>query len=274
MSMPPWVTSAIDVVQLVVNVGALLGGAIIWKLYVDKLKATLAVKDAEISSVEKNRDMWKDKAQELEKHSPEFMERILGDRIQIREGEIARLTEDKDRNAESLKILLREKGNLESDLARTRGFRLMLAIEEEGIEPDEVTDDTNSVIPYMPQASEIEVVLLGEVGVDSGQLMITDPCYIDQEWDQNVADNDETVGEESSHQAVAGQISVPEKALPPYSYEGVMSATLSAGYGELAFTMGHAGAGVVFATAWGDGVYPVYGELHDGRIIRVYITAG
>ncbi len=29
---------------------------------------------------------------------------------------------------------------------------------------------------------QVEVVHLGNVGVDSGQLMITDPCYIDSEW--------------------------------------------------------------------------------------------
>lgn len=272
--MPPWVTSAIDVVQLLVNVGALVGGAIIWKLYVDKLKATLTVKDAEISSVVKNRDMWRDKAQELEKQSPEFMERVLGDRIQIREGEIARLTEDKDRNAESLKLLLREKGNLESDLARTRGFMLMLAIEEDGTEPDEGSDDTDSTIPHISEVSEIEVVLLGHVAVDSGQLMITDPCYINGEWDPDITGIDDVFGEESSPQVVAGQKSIEEKNLPPYSYIGAMRTTLSTGYGELAFTKGHAGAGVVFATAWGDGIYPVYGEMHDGRIIRVYITAG
>lgn len=272
--MPPWVTSTIDVLQLVVNVGALIGGAIIWKLYVDNLKATVTAKDAEISSVEKNRDMWKDQAQELEKRSPEFMERILSERIQTREGEISRLTADKDRNVESLELLRREKANLESDLSRTRGFRIMLAIEEDDAEDDGEMAGAEPATPQAPQASEIQVVLLGKVGVDSGQLMITDPCYIDQEWKHRGADTDKPVGEEPWHRVAAGLTNVTDQTLPPYSYRGAMRATLSSGYGELAFEMGHAGAGVVFATAWGDGIYPVYGELHDGRIIRVYITAG
>ncbi|MFD5277537.1 hypothetical protein ACFWIX_08260 [Pseudarthrobacter sp. NPDC058362] len=86
--MPSWITPAVDVLQLLVNVGALVGGAIIWKLYVNNFKAALTSKDAAISSVEKNRDMWSDKAQELEKRSPEVMERILSDRIQTREGDL------------------------------------------------------------------------------------------------------------------------------------------------------------------------------------------
>src|SRR5438093_1073783 len=109
--MPSWLMPAVDVLQLLVNVGALVGGAIIWKLYVNNLKAALTAKDAEISSVEKNRDMWRDKAQELEKRSPEFMERMLSERIQTREGEISRLAADKGRHEEALKLLERDKAN-------------------------------------------------------------------------------------------------------------------------------------------------------------------
>jgi hypothetical protein len=65
--MPPWVSSTLDVLQLVVNLGALVGGAIVWKLYVGNLKAALTAQEAEISSAEKHRDMWRDRAQELER---------------------------------------------------------------------------------------------------------------------------------------------------------------------------------------------------------------
>jgi hypothetical protein len=273
--MPSWLTSAVDILQLVVNIGALVGGAIIWKLYVENLKAALTAKDAAVSSVEKNRDMWKDQAQELQKRSPEFMERMLSERIQTREGEISRLAEDRGRNEEALNLLQRDKANLETDLSRTRGFRLMLALEEH-TEGDGEVEGTEHTASLLPQAGEIQVVLLGEVGVDSGQLMITDPCYIDAEWqhDVTIGDDAEEVAEDPSSQVETDVVDVDDQPLPPYSYKGAMKTTLSAGYGELAYKMGHAGAGVVFSTAWGDGTYPVYGELHDGRIIRVYITAG
>lgn len=269
--MPPWILSTLDVLQLVANVGALAGGAIIWKLYVDKLKATLTSKDAEISSIEKNRDMWKDKAQELEKRSPEFMEKVLSDRLQIREQEILRLNEDQGKNEESLNHLLHEKSKLESDLSRTRGFRLMLAIDEAEYDSGEDLETTESELSSLLPEDEIKVVLLGVVGVDSGQLMVTDPCYIDSEWERDSFDYEgwkENLHKGTHHLADKNQ------SLHSYSYVGAMNTTLSRGYGELAYKKGHSGAGVVFSTAWGDGIYPVYGELHDGRIIRVYISAG
>ncbi|MFJ6002727.1 hypothetical protein [Arthrobacter sp. NPDC092385] len=266
-----------DVVQLLVNVGALVGGAVIWKLYVDNLKSAVAVKDAAISSVEKNRDMWRDKAQELEKRSPEFMERMLSERIQTRESEISRLAEDKGRHEEALTLLEREKANLEADLSRSRGFSLMLALEEEEYAGDEedVENEVESPASMLPQVGQIKVVRLGEVGVDSGQLMITDPCYIDQEWQHDLAVDDEMLAKITSEQPLdRDRVDGDDQRLRPYSYRGVMETTLTTGYGDLAYRLGHAGAGVAFSTAWGDGVYPVYGEMHDGRIIRVYINVG
>ncbi|MBJ7288998.1 DUF4241 domain-containing protein [Williamsia sp.] len=270
--MSSWVKSSVDVLQLLVNVGALVGGAVIWKLYVDKLQAALTSKDAEISSVEKNRDMWKDMAQELEKRSPEHMEKILSERISIREQEIERLIEDKDRNAENLARLRNEQSALQSDLSRTRGFRLMLALEEGYLDEQDEVLETDEVSPELT-ASDIEVVLLGAVGVDSGQLMITDPCYIDGEWIDDADDIAKVTGRGSHLQVANEQNQAAAQGPFSFSYSGAVNATLTAGYGELAYRKGHAGAGVVFSTAWGDGFYPVYGEMHDGRIVRVYITS-
>jgi hypothetical protein len=277
--MPQWLISTLDVVQLLVNVGALIGGAIIWKLYVDNLKSALTAKDSAISSVEKNRDMWRDKAQDLEKRSPEFMERTLSERIQTRENEMFRLMEDKDRNEEELKLLHRKKADLENDLIRSQGFRLMLDLEEGPDDEDEEAGKVEEAEPaelFQSQTTEIQVVLLGEVGVDSGLLMVTDPCYIDTEWQNAPAndDTDETAFDHSTIHIKNDMVKTSERPLQPYSYEGVMAATVTANYGELAYKMGHAGAGVAFSTGWGDGVYPVYGELHDGRILRVFITTG
>lgn len=147
----------------------------------------------------------------------------------------------------------------------------MLAIEAEGLDdPSEILEDEND------DNVKIEVVLLGEVGVDSGQLMITDPCYVDSEWQsQSEADEEWWSKKVPGHDDLVSLTArVEEKKLTPYSYRGAAEATLSGQYGELAFKHGHTGAGVAFATAWGDGIYPVYGELHNGRITRVYITTG
>lgn len=106
-------------------------------------------------------------------------------------------------------------------------------------------------------------VLIGSVAVDSGQLMLCDPCYIGGEgWD------DATFAPSSPNEA----------GTYPHSYNGACGATLSdKGYGQLAFSAGHAGAGVAFSSGLGDGFYPVYATIIDDpvwgrRIARVEVV--
>lgn len=87
-----------------------------------------------------------------------------------------------------------------------------------------------------------KIELIGEVAVDSGQLMVTDPSYIDAEWKREPF-------------AIVGDIERDEGALFNHSYDGACRSTLRGGHGELAFEKGPAGAGVAFSTAWGDGRY-------------------
>lgn len=96
-------------------------------------------------------------------------------------------------------------------------------------------------------------VLIGHVGVDSGQLMVCDPCYIKaDDWaDESFAPAN----------AVNGKY--------PFNYNGACGATLS---DESAGELGTFGTGVAFASGWGDGNYPVYATYIDGRIARVEIV--
>ena len=88
----------------------------------------------------------------------------------------------------------------------------------------------------------------GMFGVDSGQAMVGDPCYLD-DWDTNKNDEWNLEGKE-------GQ----------YSYQGASATTLSKQFGSLGFNA------VVFSTGYGDGVYPVYVKLNDdGRVSMVVI---
>lgn len=83
-------------------------------------------------------------------------------------------------------------------------------------------------------------VLLGYADVDSGQLCVVDPCYVlDEEHYTTLIDQWEY---ESSAKE---QHSVPLKS--------------------------NYATGVNFHTAWGDGSYAVYGEIEDGRVMRVII---
>ena len=94
---------------------------------------------------------------------------------------------------------------------------------------------------------------IGHVGVDSGQLLITDPCYINSNWEKPELEED----------------------VFPYSYEGACDATESAWLGnQLSF-----GAGVAFRSGYGDGQYDVYATYYDDkdwgrRIVKIEIMMG
>jgi len=96
-------------------------------------------------------------------------------------------------------------------------------------------------------------VLIGHVGVDSGQLMICDPCYIKaDDWaDQPYAPAN----------AVDGKY--------PFTYNGACGATLNE---DSAGQLGTFDTGIAFASGYGDGTYPVYATYVNGRIASVEIV--
>lgn len=80
----------------------------------------------------------------------------------------------------------------------------------------------------------IKFEVLGHVDVDSGLLMIGDPCYFeDEKWG------------EKHYSAMCDDL-----------FEDHMN---SKTHVSLPHERGHAGKGVAFGTAWGDGGYPVIG---------------
>jgi len=99
------------------------------------------------------------------------------------------------------------------------------------------------------QATLSDLVLAGHFGVDSGQAMVGDPCYLDQ-WKTNE-------GEEWNLEGKVGD----------YSYQGVSATTIESNYGEVGGF-----SAVAFSTGYGDGVYPVYVQINeDGRVSKVVI---
>ncbi|WP_341267698.1 hypothetical protein [Gordonia malaquae] len=231
--------------SLVVNSVVAVGSCAGWLFYV--------------KAINENRNHWKDVAEgrkgeieELEKRSPEFMEKTLEERIGVREREIERLKRDGSENEEALSIAQFEVSMLEADLGRARSF---------GIIANREYARNDISVGGSLEKDGIEVVLLGFASVDSGMLMVTDPCYANN-WKEST---DDEISE-----ALSG---TPSGGPHEYSYAGACEASSSPN-GQLHFELGHPGAGVAFTTALGDGHYPVYAEKFEGDLIRVFVDLG
>lgn len=102
------------------------------------------------------------------------------------------------------------------------------------------------ILPMKRNIGDMTYTCLGFVAVDSGQVMVADPCYIKSFVNDEFGFATETEDEPYT-----------------FSYTGACSATLNKQYGgELGNRQG-----VASATAYGDGVYPVY-QVRDRDGIR------
>lgn len=91
--------------------------------------------------------------------------------------------------------------------------------------------------------------LVGTLGVDSGQMMLCDPCYIRKDFDNEYGEGGD-----------------------PMSYSGACNATLSnQGFGFLTNTNSY---NLAFAcsSGYGDGVYPVYIKRDGDHIAEMKIV--
>lgn len=98
---------------------------------------------------------------------------------------------------------------------------------------------------------------IGVVAVDSGQLMICDPCYIDRHW---VVEKQENKSDSGVHKG-------------KFSYLGMGLKTVKNKYGQIDFPRGHSGLAVALQCGYGDGLYEVHARFNKAdRITEVRIT--
>lgn len=281
----------ITYLQLSANAFALLVAGWIYAAYLKNLNATLKLKDEQLKVADQKISLWQDKATELEKRSPEHVEKILNDRIKIREEEIQRLSEDTSAHKAVITLKNEEVSRLRNELEKSKDLRRTMDLLEPNLEDDD----------FFSKNAEYEIEEMGMVAVDSGQLMITDPCYIDSEWQNDELEllrlyKDKSSGDiyqfdkHFNHygEAIDGydksvnellkegrfeELEIDYSNKITFSYAGACYSTLSdKGYGELPFKLGHAGAGIAVRTVLGDGMYPVYAEKYDNKIVRVYFN--
>ena len=103
-------------------------------------------------------------------------------------------------------------------------------------------------------STDIREVLIGRIGVDSGQIMVCDPCYIDSHWKFEAFEAN----------------SPRQKDNFTFTYNGACNATLQQGVARSGGELGN-GLGVASSTAFGDGVYEVYQIWAGDNLLRVEI---
>ena len=106
---------------------------------------------------------------------------------------------------------------------------------------------------------ETKRIYIGEVGVDSGQLVVCDPCYIGKSKGLELNDYKHML--ELRAKTGGGDLNKAKKYL------------------QLKYDLGHNGLGVVFDSGFGDGVYPVYATIKKfkgmgERIVKIEILMG
>ena len=99
-------------------------------------------------------------------------------------------------------------------------------------------------------SKNMKKIELGKITVDSGQVIIVDPCYIDGNW----VESKEGEGEYGGG-----------------TYEKCCKASESKRKGGEVIISPPAGRGVVSETGLGDGAYPVEAIIEDGRIAELRI---
>ncbi|HHP1266687.1 hypothetical protein C3B80_22155 [Enterobacter cloacae] len=278
----------IDYFQLGANGMALVIAGWIYIAYVKNLKSQIGIKEEQLKVLEKNVNLWKDKANLMEQKTPEYIEEVLTKRIKHREEEIKRLEIDRNENTRLISLRTLDINRLREQLERTMYLgRALTYYDEERDEEIPIPED------------EIEIEEMGEVFVDSASILITDPCYIDSYWDHDEVFEDIRIYKNNENNRIYRfrvdfnhYEEIPDgctrtvnqmikdnvftelelKREYNYSYAGAANATLSEnGYHPLKFKNGIEGAGLCVKTVYGDGGYLIYGERYKGDLVRIFI---
>lgn len=274
--------------QLGANTVAVAVAGWIYLAYVRNVRSMLEVKDEQLKVLDKTVAFWKDKAADFEKKTPEFIEEVLAKRIRLREEEIQRLSADQETHTKTVSMRTREVERLRAQLEQTAYIGHALTYY-----------DTESKAELPIPEEEVTLEDLGELFVDSASVLITDPMYVQSEWDRDepFVDDRRYIHGPSDRTYVFGEdfirfdeplpglsatanellktgelhkIEVPRQL--NFSMPGAFAATSTpAGYGVLKFANGNSGAGICIKTVYGDGTFTVYGERFRGDLVRIFI---
>lgn len=167
----------LEIITLVTNLGALTVIGFIYVAYIQNLRSTNELKEAQLKVAEQNVKLWKDKHSDLERKSPEFVEKLLSDRISIREEELKKLSEDSDFYAANVEQKTKEIDSLKDALFKALEFK----------DSYTVWDQEKSDFIQVDH-SDLEFQNLGSFSVDSANFMICDPFYLKMQSDRELSE--------------------------------------------------------------------------------------
>lgn len=157
----------LEIITTAANLSALTVIGFIYFAYIKNLKSINDLKESQLKVAEQNVRLWKDKVLELERRTPEFIEKQLSERIKIREDEILRLAEDTELHSEKIQLKNREIKALQESLEKAYEYKHSITVWDS--DKSDYVDITQS---------ELEQKYVGTLCVDTASLMICDPWYI------------------------------------------------------------------------------------------------
>lgn len=276
------------------NFAALAVIGVIYAAYIKNLRAVNELKDSQLRIAEQNVKLWKDRVLELERRTPEFVEKQLSERIKIREDELSRLLEDSAAHRELAEQKNQEINLLRESIEKAAEYRKSITVWDK---------DEREFVEV--SHGDLEQRYIGCVYVDSASLAVGDPtyhtipCEIEKEdfpvlnrmyrvlsggelfcCDQ--LDNtfpSELLGfdKELTIQELLDNGLIEEvqydRTLPAISSSYIKGDLRDSNYRtvrHLSFLNGCLGAGIIVSVG-SDGVYPVYIEYYKERMQRLII---
>lgn len=283
-----------EIIAAATNLTALAVIGFIYAAYIKNLRAVNQLKETQLKISEQNLKLWKDKALELERRAPEFIEKQLSERIRVREEERARLVEDNTSHEEQIELKNREIRSLRDSIEKATEYRKSITVwDSEEKDFIEVSD------------SNLEQRCIGSVCVDSASLMICDPWYLNMPSEieelelpkqkhmyqvittgELFCTDDENDPFPSELLGLEGELTAQEMVVngltKKIDYNGAVPAIETSYIAgnlrdpdykkirHLSFLNGRLGAGISISLG-ADGVYPVYVEYYKDVIQRIII---
>ena len=283
----------VELVTLIANLGALSIAGILYVAYIKNLRSQVSLKEEQIRTAEQNTKLWKDKALELERQTPHYVEQVLADRIRILADEIARLSNDEMEHQSIIEQKNVELDQLRVELETANNFGRGISVF------DSETRDLRQL-----SAGDLTLVDLGEIWVDTASIIICDPWHFRISREREIEEHPvfefmyrETesgevlyLNDENQHIFIKPhedfapakqlvEMGYPERLDPPEELPADPdtyikgNTVIGARMGKsksCTFYNGTSGAGMVFGTG-GDGRYKIRGESYKGIVRRIFI---